>query len=91
VPEVAAWVWVAAQPEESLFTAPFAKRKFWLASRSFPTAAAARSKQRPVLSSPMTSDGRILSFDRTAAVLYAELFAASKPDDRRRTRVRAHS
>jgi predicted nucleic acid-binding protein len=75
VPEVAAWV--AAQPEEQLFTTSVCQAEVLAGIEVLPD-----GRKRRVLEAAARAifaddfDGRILPFDQAAAGLYAELFAA---------------
>jgi predicted nucleic acid-binding protein len=77
VPEVAAWV--AAQPEELLFTAAVCQAEILAGIEILPP-----GRRRSTLEAAARAifaddfDGRILPFDQVAAGLYAELFAARK-------------
>jgi toxin FitB len=74
VPEVAAWV--AAQPEETLFTATVCQAEILAGIAILP-----EGRRRRTLEEAADAifaddfDGRILPFDSTAAGLYAQLFA----------------
>jgi predicted nucleic acid-binding protein len=77
VPEVAAWV--AAQPEELLFTVAVCQAEILAGIEILPDGRRRRSLEaaaRAIFAEDF--DGRILPFDQTAAGLYAELFAARK-------------
>jgi hypothetical protein len=77
VPEVAAWV--AAQPEELLFTASVCQAEVLAGIEMLPAGRRRRALEaaaRAIFAEDF--DGRILPFDATAAVLYAELFVARK-------------
>jgi predicted nucleic acid-binding protein len=76
-PEVAAWV--AAQPEEQLFTASVCQAEVLAGIGILPD-----GRRRRILEAAARAifvddfNGRILPFDQAAAGLYAELFAARK-------------
>ncbi len=77
VPEVAAWV--AAQREELLFTAAVCQAEILAGIAILPAGRRRRALEmaaRAIFAEDF--DGRVLPFDATAAVLYAELFAARK-------------
>ena len=77
VPEVAAWV--AAQPEELLFTTAVCQAEILAGIEILPDGRRRRALEaaaRAIFADDF--DGRILPFDQTAAGLYAELFAARK-------------
>jgi predicted nucleic acid-binding protein len=77
VPEVAAWV--AAQPEELLFTAAVCQAEILAGIEILPDGRRRRTLEaaaRAIFAEDF--DGRILPFDQTAAVLYGQLFAARK-------------
>jgi len=77
VPEVAAWV--AAQPEERLFTTSVCKAEILAGIEIMPD-----GRRRRVLEVAAhrifadVFDGRVLPFDEKAAEPYAEIFAARK-------------
>jgi predicted nucleic acid-binding protein len=74
VPEVAAWV--AAQPEETLFTATVCQAEILAGIAILPDGRRRRTLEE-VADAIFADDfdGRILPFDSTAAGLYAQLFA----------------
>jgi toxin FitB len=77
VPEVAAWV--AAQPEEFLFTAAVCQAEILAGIEVLPSGrrrTALEVAARAIFADDF--DGRILPFDQTAAGMYAELFAARR-------------
>jgi hypothetical protein len=77
VPAVAAWV--AAQPEELLFTASVCQAEVLAGIAVLQDGRRRRELEaaaRAIFADDF--DGRILPFDQTAASLYAELFAARK-------------
>jgi toxin FitB len=77
VPEVAAWV--AAQPEELLFTASVCQAEILAGIQILPDGRRRRTLEaaaRAIFADDF--DGRLLPFDQTAAGFYAELFAARK-------------
>jgi predicted nucleic acid-binding protein len=77
VPEVAAWV--AAQPEERLFTTSVCQAEILAGIEIL-----AEGRRRRILEAAANAvfadvfDGRILPFDNKAAKSYAEVFAARK-------------
>ena len=77
VPEVAAWV--AAQPEERLFTTSVCQAEILAGVEILP-----EGRRRRILEAASQAifaddfDGRILPFDAKAASFYAEIFAARK-------------
>jgi predicted nucleic acid-binding protein len=77
VPEVAAWL--AAQPEERLYTTAVCKAEILAGVEVLP-----EGRRRHALEAAAQAifdngfDGRILPFDEKAADLYAEIFAARK-------------
>jgi predicted nucleic acid-binding protein len=77
VPEVAAWV--AAQPEERLFTTAVCQAEILAGVEILPD-----GRRRRILAAAANAifadafDGRILPFDEKAAKSYAEMFAARK-------------
>jgi len=81
VPEVAAWV--AAQPEELLFTTAVCQAEILAGIATLPDGRRRRALEtaaRAIFADDL--DGRILPFDQTAAGLYSELFAARKRSGR---------
>jgi predicted nucleic acid-binding protein len=77
VPEVAAWV--AAQPEEWLFTTAVCQAEILAGVEIMPEGHRRRGLEaaaKAIFASAF--DGRVLSFDMAAAVAYAEIFAARK-------------
>ncbi len=76
-PQVAAWI--AAQPEELLFTAAVCQAEI-LAGIEMLSDGRRRRALEAAARAIFTEDfdGRILPFDATAAVFYSELFAARK-------------
>jgi predicted nucleic acid-binding protein len=74
VPEVAAWV--AAQPEETLFTATVCQAEILAGIAILPDGRRRRTFEEAADAIFADDfDGRILPFDSTAAGLYAQLFA----------------
>jgi predicted nucleic acid-binding protein len=77
VPEVAAWV--AAQPEERLFTTSVCQAEILAGVEILP-----EGRRRRILEAAANAifadafDGRILPFDEKAAKLYAAIFVARK-------------
>ena len=77
VPEVAAWV--AAQPEERLFTTAVCQAEILAGVEILPEGRRRRGLEamaKAVFASAF--DGRVLPFDGTAAAAYADIFAARK-------------
>lgn len=75
VPEVAAWV--AAQPEERLFTTPICQAKLLAGVETLPEGRRRRGLEamaKAVFASAF--DGRVLPFDGASAAAYAIIFAA---------------
>jgi predicted nucleic acid-binding protein len=77
VPEVAAWV--AARPEEQLFTTTVCQAEILAGVEIMPEGRRRRGLEAAAKAIFANAfDGRILPFDETAAGLYAALFAARK-------------
>ena len=77
VPEVAAWI--AAQPEEQLFTTTVCQAEILAGVEVMPEGRRRRgllAAAKAIFS--IAFDGRILPFDEKSAELYAEIFAARK-------------
>lgn len=77
VPAVAAWI--AAQPEERLFTTTVCQAEILAGVGIMPDGRRRRgllAAAKAIFSTAF--DGRILPFDETSAELYAEIFAARK-------------
>jgi toxin FitB len=77
VPEVAAWV--AAQPEERLFTTTVCQAEILAGVESLPDGRRRRGLQATAKAIFANAfDGRVLPFDSEAAAAYADIFAARK-------------
>jgi predicted nucleic acid-binding protein len=77
VPEVAAWV--AAQPEERLFTTSVCQAEILAGVEIMPEGRRRRGLEAAVKAIFANAfDGRILPFDEKSAEFYAEIFAARK-------------
>jgi toxin FitB len=75
MPEVAAWI--AAQPEESLYTTAVCQAKVLAGIEILPDGRRRASLERAARAMFADDfDGRILPFDTEAAAAYAEIFAA---------------
>ena len=77
VPEVAAWV--AAQPEEQLFTTSVCQAEILAGVAVMPDGRRRRGLEaaaKAIFASAF--DGRILPFDETSAEFYAEIFATRR-------------
>jgi hypothetical protein len=77
VPRVAAWI--AAQPEERLFTTAVCQAEILAGVEVMPDGRRRRGLEAAAKAIFADAfDGRILPFDETSAELYAEIFAARK-------------